>query len=267
MTAKNKIGLEAEFFLRKDGELVFPGDYGFSTDDLVILGEFRADPGSTRSEAIANFYKEYYNIVEKARANGLQLDISSGHTTITPEKYAEVMRKIGHKDVAGCKNIYPDVDMLKLTDAVVVDGVIKEHKLSIGLHVHFSSSDIVEKIEKRTVETFSLVKIPLSIGTVGSIAEMSLYQKTGQSDVENKLVASANRITKPVLVSIVESVDADVLSIYELDETLKYRRPGFYELKSHGGFEYRSLPFCDATLTNIYEIVDYAFTELEKLDL
>jgi len=266
MTAKNKVGLEAEFFLRKDGELVFPGDYGFSTDEFIILGEFRADPGTTRGEAIANFYKVYYDVVEKAKAAGLLLDISTGYTTVTPEKYAKVMRRIGHKNVAGCNNIYPDVDMLKLTDAVVVKGEIKAYKLSTGLHVHFSSSDVVEKVSKRVQENFSPVKIPISIGGVNA-AEMSLYQKTSQLDVEDRLVASANRITKPVLISIIESMDADVFSMYEPDETLKYRKPGFYELKDHGGFEYRSLPFCEVTLTNIYNIVDYSFTQLEALDL
>ncbi len=267
MPAKNLIGLEAEYFLRGEkGVLVYPENYGLEYDDFRIIGEFRAEPGVTRSETVANFLKSWYDIIEKAKKAGKTVDIS-GFTTISPEKYTEILRKIGNKDIAKCLNIYPGTDLLKLTDAVVKDGVIESHKLSTGLHIHFSSSDVHEKVIKRKIETFSQVKIPLSIGNVNNAAEMSLYQKTGEKEEEDKLVASANRITKPVLFSIVKELDDKILPEFSLSEILKYRRPGFYEIKSHGGFEYRSLPFSRKVMDNIYNIVDFAFTKLEELDL
>lgn len=268
MTAINKVGLEAEFFLRdKNGkELVFPENHGFETDEFIILGEFRAKPGVTRSETAANFFRAWYDVIELAKKKEKTIDISTGYTLITPEFYTEIMRKMGTKTIAHCKNIYPDVDLLKLTDAVVKDGKIEGHKLSTGLHIHLSSSDTVEKIYKKKVETYSPVKIPLSLGDV-SVAEMSFYQKTGESDVEDKFSVTANRITRPVLYSIIKEFDEKILPMYKIDKILKYRNPGFYEMKVHGGFEYRSLPFNEKTFGGIFDIVDFAFNKLEELEI
>lgn len=269
MVAINKIGLEAEFFLlSKDGkQLVFPANYGFEHDDFPILGEFRADPGKTRSETIANFLKCWYEVIEKAKKQDKIVDISKGWTEVTPEFYTKIIREMGTKSIAKCKNIYPEIDLLKLTDAIVENGEIKAHKLSIGLHVHFSSSDTNEKFYKRKNETFSPVKIPIALGGNTNIAEMNLYQKTGENESEDKISVTANRITKPVLYSIVKDFDTNILTKFDLGTILKYRKAGFYEIKDYGGFEYRSLPFNEKVLADIYNIVDYAFTKLEELDL
>src|SRR5690606_29233883 len=103
----NKIGLEAEFLIKNEqNELVYPQDHGFSCDDFCILGEFRAEPGDTREKTIANFYEEYYKIIYRAKEKKLKIDILNGWETIEPEIYANILRKMGAKSVAQCKNIY-----------------------------------------------------------------------------------------------------------------------------------------------------------------
>ncbi len=144
---ENKVGLEAEFFVRKNKGLVFPADYGFSCDDFCLLGEFRAKAASSREETIANFIKEYYEIIYKAEKKGVEVDIQTGWDKIDPKFYAQIIRKMGSKSVAACLNIY-NTDILQLTDAEVEGGKILAQKISCGLHVHFSSEDIASKMIK-----------------------------------------------------------------------------------------------------------------------
>jgi hypothetical protein len=85
MNIINKIGLEVEFFLcnKKDGKLVYPSDYGFETDDFIILGEFRCEPGNTREEVIGNYYKELSKVL--LQAEEVKLIVNFGYKIITPE--------------------------------------------------------------------------------------------------------------------------------------------------------------------------------------
>ena len=69
MSVINKVGLEAEFFVtNKKDELLFPVSNGFSSDEFIILGEFRAEPGETRIETVTNFMKEWLTIKERAKS-------------------------------------------------------------------------------------------------------------------------------------------------------------------------------------------------------
>jgi hypothetical protein len=141
---KNQIGLEAEFFLRnKENKLVYPADHGFSTDEFCILGEFRGLPGETREKTIGNFMEEYYKVIFNAKKKDLVVDIATGWDKIEPKFYAEILRKMGAKSVALCQNIY-DTDILSLSDADIIEGQVIGQKLSIGLHVHFSSNSVTE---------------------------------------------------------------------------------------------------------------------------
>lgn len=259
---KNRVGLEAEFFLRdKDGQILYPDEYNFSTDDFCVLGEFRADSGETREATIANFMKKYYEVVYKARnhSKGLILDIENGWAKVDPKFYASVLRKMGSKSVAQCFNIY-DTDILSLTDAETKGGKIVSQKLSIGLHIHFSSSEVNER--KVTIDSYESVKLPLSLGKAS--ASFDLYRKTGSS-YEEKVEAKASKISKPVVKHIVQELDKNLLKTFTSGmPTLKYRNPGFYEYKQWG-FEYRSLPFNRNVLNKIDEIVDFSFKLLEEL--
>ena len=264
---KNMVGLEAEFFVLKDNELVFPSDYGFSTDEFIILGEFRAEPGNNRSETIANFLKAYYDTVEKATKNGVNISLIPSYT-IDLEFWSKILKRLGMKEISQSKNIY-GTDILKMSDAVISEGKLVGHNLTIGLHIHFSSSEINErKVLFSPMDNYIPVYLPLSIGE-NLNTTINLYQKTGTLPSKEEIISSyASRITKPVLEYMIKRLDNELLPIYSDGvKEFKFRQPGYYELKSHGGFEYRSLPMRAEILDSIFNIVDFSFDLLESLDL
>lgn len=227
---RSKIGLEAEFLLRnKKGELVLPADFGFSTDDFMILGEFRADAGWTVKEVVGNFFGEIAHVMKRAKEEKLTVDFS-GMAEVSPEKKAQILRAAGMKAIPPCDNVYGR-DLLEFSDDVVKKGKIVSSRISAGLHVHFS---------RRVYHNF----------------------------VKGKEIVSqdTNILTKSQMMGIVRNMDKNILPKYQLKTPLKYRQPGFYEIKAWG-FEYRSLPMIP-TFTNLEEVVSlvtYAFSLLEKL--
>ena len=231
MRIVNKIGLEAEFILRNEkDEIVYPGYYAFSTDEFIILGEFRGEPGETRGETIGNFFKELIETRRKAKKNKLHLDF--GYNEITPEFKAKILRRMGTKLIQSCLNLYGK-DILSMSDNIVKDGVIVKVKISTGLHIHFSKAVIHKWKDKDGNQCNSSLKL------------------LKERDIKN----------------IIKKMDTNILPNYDLGVKLKYRNPGFYEYKTWG-FEYRSLPTCIKILDfeNLVKVVDYSFSLLEKLD-
>lgn len=259
---KNTVGLEAEYFVRnKDGELVIPSLYGLETDEYAILGEFRGEPGTTREDVLANFIKEFYKTKYRVEKLGLIMDLT-GWAELDTELHAKVLRTMGTKVITESKNVY-DTDILEMSDAIVKRGSIVGYNASTGLHVHFSSSDSSEHSREIEKPTYSPVVIP--IGIADARTTLQLYRLVDkESVVKVTAKAVANRITVPVIEYIVRQMD-ELLPNYKFPVKLKYRQPGFYEKKYHGGFEYRSLPFYTKTLTDLPGIVDYAFTLLKEL--
>jgi hypothetical protein len=235
MKIVNRVGLEVEFFVLKNNLLVYPDKYGFCSDDFIIIGEFRCDPGKTREETIANFYKEFTKVRRIAKEKGV--DLTYGYREITPQFRAEVLKKMGNKEIADTRNIY-DTNILELSDDVIVDGKITSCKISTGLHVHFS----------RHVE-----------------CESKIYEGR-KHDRERIVTDKLSIITPSQRKSIIRGMDVRVLPTYNLGVQLKYRNQGFYEEKPWG-FEYRSLPSCDKILElfELENVVDHAFLFLEQL--
>jgi hypothetical protein len=232
MIIQNKIGLEAEYFLRdKKGELVFPDHYGFSTDEFKVLAEFRASPGEHYAETVGNFFRELSAQIYRAKDKGLTPDFS-GVAEVSPEFYAEVIRTTGMKGVPFCKNVY-GTDLLKYSDNVVTKtGQITSSRISAGLHVHFSRQAVQEIQCKKGTETYNV-----------------------------------NLLTNSQVKRIVRQMDKKVLPNFAMKVPLKYRMPGFYEKKSYG-FEYRSLPMTGAflSLATVMDVVATAFSLLEQLE-
>lgn len=232
MRIVHKIGLEAEFILLDDkGKMRFPAKHGFSHDEFFLLGEFRADPGSTREETIGYYMKALAQVLYLAKEKKLTADFS-GVWSITPEMKADILRKMSSKTVPECKNIY-GIDILKFSDDVVEGGTIKECRISAGLHVHFS----------RWIEH-------------------EWTDKDGRKQTAWKSILTPSQMKK-----IITSMDSEALQKYTLGVPLKYRQKGFYEIKPYG-FEYRSLPMVPAYtyLENVMSLVDLAFCQLENLD-
>ena len=258
---KNKVGLEAEFILYKGEEIVFPSEYGFSTDQFVILGEVRADPGETRADTVANFMKEWYKVQYRVNQTpGLAIS-PFGYGSLTPKQYTEVIKRCDPKEAPKCENIY-GTDLSEYSDAVVVDGKVQQHNISAGLHIHFSSLE--EQNTKYVKEKYSPVSLPVGFNGIDGIkARLDLFKYDGYKE-EVDLHCQASRITKPVINYIVKAFDEAVLPNYKLPVALKYRHAGFYEIKPWG-FEYRSLPFNSETLKDLMSLVDKAFTLLGGL--
>lgn len=264
----NKIGLEAEFFVVKDNQLVLPGDYGFDTDEYIILGEFRAEPGKTPSESVANFLKSWYETKELAKKKGVEVCIDP-YKTISKKFHADIMRRMGTKEISVCSNLY-GTDILEDTDAVIKDGIITDYYLSIGLHIHFSSEEVQsKKVTLSEQYLYDSIKLPISLtGEKDSLFNIDLYKKGGKLDAKEVTVtASCNRITKPVINYIVKEFDEKVLPLYLPDVKLKFRQPGFYEVKYDGRFEYRSLPMCQKAVDDIFSISTFAFELLNGINL
>lgn len=260
---KSAVGLEAEFFLvNADGDLVLPSDYGFPVDDFCLLGEIRAEAGEDRPSAIANFYKAYYQTVEQAKRHNLTLDIEAGYNQIPPAFRNKCIRAAGHKPVSAAKNIYPNIDIMSLSDAVVENGAILYYHVSCGLHIHFSAQEVQEVRETVDLTTYSSVQIPLAFEKIS--ANLDLYRRDKEEKREIKVKAQANLITKPVVHHIVRLFDEQLLPSFAMPVPLKYRNAGFYEVKPYG-FEYRSLPFNKASFERVPEIVSFAFAALEDL--
>jgi len=67
-----------------------------------------------------------------------------------------------------------------------------------------------------------------------------------------------------VIKNFVQAFDEVFLDKYPMDVPLKFRNPGFFEIKNYG-FEYRSLPFTKDVLSDIVEIAEFAWNLLEEL--
>ena len=230
----NKVGLEAEFFVKdKDSNLVFPGDHGFSTDEYIILGEFRADPGETIEECVGNYFKALTEVLERAARSEKKLSISFGYETVSPEFKSKILKKMRTKQIQDTKNIH-GTDILGYSDDVTDEnGKVIHSKLSTGLHVHFSRE-----------------------------ATCTWNDKDNKPHTDKKSI-----ITKSMMEKIIVKMDKEFTPNKLLNVPLKYRHPGFYETKPYG-FEYRSLPMYDhfLDLDNVRDLVRYSFNLLEDLN-
>jgi hypothetical protein len=244
----NKIGLECEVLIRNNkDELVIPSEYNLPTDDFIILGEIRSLPQTNVSDVVYEFMKDLYAFNILLKVNKLNLDIQDGWDVISPDLYSKLLRIMGSKNIEECKNVYGN-DILKMTDAIVENGKIIGHKISTGLHIHFSY-DIIAS-HKYAKETYT--------NTVDN-----MYVRTGTETCEEE-TKLYSLLTENTIKSIVKSFDKDILPKYKIEENLKFRNSGFYEIKPYG-FEYRSLPFNQLILDNLTEIVEYSFDKLNKL--
>ena len=249
---ENKIGLEAEFFLLdSDNNVVLrPRYHGFDTDDLPVLVEIRAEPGKTPAEAAANLVRKWLEAKEQAANKNLTIGML-GYDLLSPQQYASVLRDMGTKNIAQCNNIY-GTDILEYSDQVTEAGKIVGIYVSAGLHIHFSSNVVNSK--RYTNSNYSQVDLPISVGGVPT--EIQLWKK-GTCE-EHNVSVSASRITNPVIETFVKALDTEMLEKYKLEPNLKYRLPGWYETKSYG-FEYRSLPFTEKVMEDIFDIAKFAF--------
>jgi hypothetical protein len=236
---QNKVGMEFEFLVKIGKNLVIPSDFGFDTDEYIILGEARVSPGMYVAECVGNFHNEWYKTLSQARSNKVRIDISKGWDIISPSMQARVLRQMGNKEINQSLNLY-GTDILELDDSVIENDKVIGKKISTGLHLHFSSLNVT-----------TVTRTEYKQRNVG----VDEYFVSG-AHLEHY---SVSRITMPVIEHFVRRLDNELLPQFAIDTELKFRSPGFYELKDHG-FEYRSLPFNKKVLNNLDKILEFAFS-------
>jgi len=182
-------------------------------------------------------------------------------------KFKEAMLRAGRKELPKCQNVH-GTEIFELSDDIIEKGKLLGKVISCGLHIHFTSC-IMQEV---TYEAFSYepINIPINfplLKKVGAEERMTLelYKRKYLEKDKKLIVAKANRITKPVIKYIVEEMDKLLPTYVDKKNESKFRKPGFYEMKDHGGFEYRSLPMSDKTFKDIDKIVDYAFNLINSL--
>lgn len=262
----NKIGLEAEFLLRdKDGNLVIP--YSYPRDDFEILGEIRGEPGKSMPEAVSNFYKKFLEVSERARSDGFTIDLT-GHAVLDLKTYKKVLEISGPKETPQCRNIY-GTEILGYSDTIIENGLVVGHRVSSGLHIHFSSS--ITRQEEIDMGSDSYLSVVLPIGFQNNSNDptfsLNLYRKVSlPTPVVRTVKVTASQITFPVITHIVSEMDKLLPKYCDPNIQLKYRQPGYYEIKPWG-FEYRSLPFNQATLSDLDSLTAKSFELLKGISL
>lgn len=252
---ENRIGLEFEFLLRdKKGNLVFPENKGFETDDFPILGECRVKSASTPEKCLGNFFESYYRLKKRVEKKGLVLDLT-GFAEIDNAFNAKVLKAMGTKIISESKNI-KGTKILELNDSIIKDKTVWGRYISCGLHIHFSSEEKQILSNKKYEE--------VNLHWLDKPLPFKVYQPTNQKNEEGSIRIS--RITMPVLLDFVKDFDKKILPNYKYNFNLKFRMPGYYEIKSYG-FEYRSLPFNEKILEDIDKIVYHAFKKLNELKI
>lgn len=240
-----QVGFEWEFMLwnQKSKKYIFPASVGFGHGDMPLLGEVRALPGQSPAEATGLFIQSVCETRDRVMKLK-HLELQCGYALITPEQYAEAMLHNRDKPIERNRNVY-GTDILQLTDDVTENNVRIGTHISSGLHIHLSQT---EKYARRVNETTIEDIRPLL-----TITQMSRLVK----QLDKKLLPKY-----PTRAASWLAVSSTAMPV-----NLKYRQPGFWDIKAHGGFEYRSLPMLTDmfNVDTIHDISKVCFNLLHKL--
>lgn len=288
MAIKSKIGLEAEYLLINDKNEIIVPPAGWDRDAFPLLGEIRGKEGKTMSQTVTNFKQAEMELMDR-----LQKDHSIRFAEMEVIKlalYKKANSQINWEDknasLGKIKNIH-GIDIETFSDQIVSKNKIQGVRISCGLHIHFSCCVSIET--EYEIDDYEQVMLPIGLGEFGLVAAQRdgnevpftpaellakellkptiyLYRRKGyKKKDEYKLYAS--RLNKPAIHFIVNEMDKaffDRFAPAKADRT-KYRQPGFFELKPYG-FEYRSLPANEATMTALPEITKKAFELLREIN-
>ena len=265
------IGIELEFLLFKNGELIVPPDR-FERDGFPILGEIRAKPGKNTVDVLTELSKAQIRIKEKLSKN--QSILYTDSYKVPLKLYKEANKKIDYNAKAKEENIIENIygtNIEDFSDQIVKGGKIQGIMASCGLHIHFSCAEVKRK--RVSVPRYKPVYLPIqtALGINGdgtanySTSNIILYKDCGYIE-DKEIVARADRLNTPTINYIVSEMDKNLFEKYAPSEKerTKYRQKGFYRIRKHG-FEYRSLPANEKTLNEIDEIVKFAFKLLDSV--
>ena len=275
MSLEKKVGLEVEFFLlNKSGKVIVPPAH-WDRDGFPLLGEIRGKEGENVADVVTNFLKS--KLLHEAKVRSGQKIIFSDIERISLATYREAMRQVTEpkgESIGKVKSLY-GIDLDEFSDQIVSKGKIQGINASCGLHIHFSCRHVDKR--KLTIPEYELVSLPLGLTVMDDVKaedlaeaiikpEIRLYKRVSEES-SMEMEASSSQLNKPTIEWIVKQMDDQFFERFApaKDKRTKYRHPGFYELKPYG-FEYRSLPANDQTLSSIVEITEFAFELLGSLN-
>ena len=227
---KIKVGLDPEFMVKYNGDYTYPilrDPKNFASRDdynalfKIDMDEFGHCAEIRPTEGTTGKEVVLNTIDTMASLPALFKYYSDNTHQMDKKTFIKVLRKIGRKDLSESKNIY-DVDIL---DDCAMDLKVRQagkRLLFCGCHMHLSAE-----------ESFN-------------------HQVKGES-------VRITRNHKLPVKALVWLFDNLIFACMEDDKHFnvgRYRRTGFYELKGHGGFEYRSLGASALTPTRIRLISD-----------
>ncbi len=228
------IGLDAEFMAFKKGKFAFPSVEGgelssFGCDEMGHCLEARPSPTHSARELIFNTMTELSRLPMGYRY------MPKNMITVPKEDYFKLLKIQGSKDISNCINVY-NKDILD--DTVEYDRDI-HRVLFCGMHVHVSSYD---EVEYEHWDDRKKCSVPQT----------------------QKVFTDLPKIT---LVKLFDNYIFDALKTDPDFVSGRYRQPGFYEDKTHGGFEYRSLGSTAFTPRRVAIIFDMIKMIVESCDV
>jgi hypothetical protein len=127
----DRIGIEREFFLLKNGVIVEPALYGFPHDEFGFLVELRTRP-HTNAKDLLKEYEELHSAL-LVYAEKLRLDLVAVHKMLLDKTFVDYLsKKYSYNSLLDTTaNIYPNTSKSHATG-------IDEGYGTAGLHIHFS---------------------------------------------------------------------------------------------------------------------------------
>lgn len=234
------IGLDAEFMALKRGRFAFPliepGRLsGFGCDEMGHCLEARPEAAHSARGLVFNTMKALSELPTGYKYTPENM------ITIPKEDYFKLLKIQGGKEVPKCINVY-NKDILDDGDAgsASVEYDRSLHRvLFCGMHVHVSA---YKKVEYEQWDDSKKCSVPQT----------------------QKVFIDLPKIT---LVKLFDEYIFDALKNDPGFVSGRYRQPGFYEDKTHGGFEYRSLGSTALTPKRVAIIFDMVKMIVENCDV
>jgi len=227
---KIKVGLDPEFMVKYKGNYIYPilrsiKDFESDTDYYAAckigMDEFGHCAEIRPAEGMSGKEVVLNTISAMADLPGQFKYYSDNTHQMDKKTFIRILRKIGRKDLSDSSNIY-DIDIL---DDCAMDLAVRQkgqRLLFCGCHMHLSATEsFTQRYKGETINVSHNYKLPVK-----------------------------------ALVWLFDSLIFECLKDDKHFDIGRYRRTGFYELKSHGGFEYRSLGASTLTPTRIRLVSD-----------
>lgn len=236
---KIKVGLDPEFMVKYKGNYMYPilknrDDFDNVDDYSAACGIGMDDFGhcaEIRPSEGETGKEVVLNTISTMASLPAQFKYYGDNThQIDKKTFIKMLRRIGRKDLSESLNIH-DIDIL---DDCAMDLTVRQkgqRLLFCGCHMHISATEsFTQRYKGETINVSHNYKLPVK-----------------------------------ALVWLFDKLIFECLKDDKHFDVGRYRQTGFYELKGHGGFEYRSLGASALTPTRIRLISDLMISITETV--